>query len=147
MLLETFTYVMLDREMFSQVTTKAHDTGVHSSTYRGKYFTPADEDYRMCVARRESNGRYWAINSTGSFRGAYQVSKELAVGMGWMIQKELRAAHVPNASEIGRTLRATPMNRWARYWQDFGFWVTFNHDGHRSGAQHWAGGRYACATK
>ena len=129
------------------VATEPQMKGVRSSSYRGKWFKSRFEATRMCIVRRESSGVYSATSRTGKYRGAYQVSPELRVGMGWMIQKELRAAHVPNAAEIGRTLRATPMNRWARYWQDFGFWVTFNHDGHRSGAQHWAGGRWSCATR
>ena len=144
MLIDLITHLLFDRD---QVTTMQRDTGVHGSLYRGRYFNADDEPYRKCVAARESNGRYWAVSPTENYRGAYQVSEALTVGMGWMIQKELRAMHVPTAKQIGAILRAAPMNRWSRYWQDFGFWITFNHDGKHSGAHHWAGGRYKCATR
>ena len=144
MLIDLITHLLLDHDQ--PITTK-HDTGVQSSTYRGRYFSSADEEYRKCVATRESNGRYWAVSRTENYRGAYQVSAALTVGMGWMIQKELKAMSIPGAADIGALLRSKPMNRWSRYFQDMGFWVTFNHDGPRSGLHHWAGGRYACVTK
>ena len=144
MLIDLITHLLLDQD---QVITTKNDTGVESSLYRGRYYSPADEEYRKCVATRESNGRYWAVSSTENYRGAYQVSAALTVGMGWMIQKELKVMSIPGASDIGALLRSKPMNRWSRYFQDFGFWVTFNHDGPRSGLHHWAGGRYACVTK
>lgn len=144
MLIDLITHLLIDP---NQVLAMKHDTGVQVSTYRGRYFNPVDEQYRMCVAQRESNGRYWAVSTTENYRGAYQVSAALTVGMGWMIQKELKAMKVPHASDIGAILRSAPMDRWRRYWQDMGFWVTFNHEGLRSGSHHWAGGRYQCAIK
>lgn len=120
--------------------------GVRTSAYTGKKFSKTQERWRKCIAKRESNGRYWAINPTGSYRGAYQVSRALAVGMGWMIQQQLVAEGTPKpvASAIGTQLRALPINRWSRYWQDMGFYVTLNAKGMWSGKKHWAGGRYAC---
>jgi hypothetical protein len=144
MLIDLITHLLLDKDA---VLTVKHDTGVQASTYQGRYFNAGDEPYRKCVAVRESNSRYWAISRTENYRGAYQVSAALTVGMGWMIQKELKAMKVPHAADIGAILRSAPMNRWSRYWQDFGFWITFNHDGPRSGSHHWTGGRYTCATR
>jgi hypothetical protein len=120
--------------------------GVRDSVYTGKKFNRSQERWRKCIARRESNGRYWAINPTGSYRGAYQVSRALTIGMGWMIQQQLVAEGTSRqvASAIGTQLRSLPMNRWSRYWQDMGFYVTLNAHGMWSGKKHWAGGRYAC---
>ena len=126
------------------VATEPQMKGVRSSSYRGKWFKSRFEATRMCIVRRESSGVYSASSRTGKYRGAYQVSPELRVGMGWMIQKDLRQSGTsPGAARIiGLTLRATNANHWNRYWQDYGFWLVYR-DG--KGSHHWTAGQaYAC---
>lgn len=126
------------------VATDAGMKGVRPSTYRGKWFRSRFEATRMCIVRRESSGIYSAVSMTGKYRGAYQVSPELRVGMGWMIQKDLRQGGTsPGAARIiGLTLRATNANHWSRFWQDYGFWLVYR-DG--KGSHHWTAGQaYAC---
>ena len=64
------------------------------------------------------------------------VKKGQKVGMGWVIQKELRATGTPKAKAvaIGEILRDTQMNRWAPYYQSMGFWLVWDHG---KGATHW----------
>ena len=126
------------------VATEPQMKGVRSSSYRGKWFKSRFEATRMCIVQRESSGVYSATSRTGKYRGAYQVSPELRVGMGWMIQKDLRQSGTsPGAARIiGLTLRATNANHWNRYWQDYGFWLVYR-DG--KGSHHWTAGQaYAC---
>lgn len=117
--------------------------GVHASAYQGRHYSQEWERTRRCIVKRESEGQYDVINPTGSYRGAYQVSKPMAIGMGWMIQKELAAEGVPAdiAKEIGRTLRSLPANKWDRFYQDMGFWLVWDD---ANGKSHWANGRYRC---
>lgn len=124
-------------------TTEAKQHGIHASAYQGRHFEAEHEEIRRCIVKRESEGQYNVINPTGSYRGAYQVSKPMGVGMGWMIQKELRHVGVDanTARWIGRELRSTPVNRWHRFYQDMGFWLVWD-DG--QGRSHWAGGRWHC---
>ena len=72
------------------------------------------------------------------------MSPELGVGVGWMIQKELRAAHgVPKkfAVDIGKKLRGTPVNKWSEFYQDMAFWLVFNNG---KGKSHWDAQAAAC---
>ena len=108
-----------------------------ASLYRGRMFRSKWEGVRKCIRARESNNKYHAVNRTGKYRGAYQMSPELAVGAGWMIQKELRAHHgVPKkfAVAIGETLRNTPINKWSELYQDMAFWLVFDNG---KGKSHW----------
>ncbi len=119
--------------------------GVEKSLYRGTYYRPAVEAKRQCIAERESEGHYDVVSSSGSYYGAYQVSRSLARGATWMMLKEhkrLMGAKV--ASTTLARLRATPMNRWPRYWQDAAFSTVMNWEHTGSGASHWAGGRWRC---
>ena len=107
-----------------------------SSLHRGVKYSAKHEWIRRCIRGRESNNLYNAVSPTGKYRGAYQFSPELAVGVGWMIQRQLRATHPAEiAIQIGRTLRNTPMNQWAKYWQDRAFWTVWNYG---AGRRHWA---------
>lgn len=118
--------------------------GIRASAYEGRYVDANYERYRRCVIKRESGGIYHIASPSGKYRGAYQVSPELAVGMGWMIQKELRLQGVERADaiRIGRELRAHPIDEWGRYWQDMGFWLVLDHG---KGRGHWdTGARYGC---
>lgn len=107
-----------------------------SSLYKGAKFNRKHDSLRRCIRSRESNDLYNAVSRTGRYRGAYQFSPALAVGAAWQIQKQLRGTHGRTvAIAIGRTLRSTPMNQWAIYWQDRAFWTIWNNG---KGRKHWA---------
>jgi len=119
--------------------------GVESSLYRGKYYRGASETKRLCIAKRESEGHYDVVSPSGSYFGAYQVSRELARGATWMMLKEHKKLMGPSAAKkVLAQLRAKPMNTWPRYWQDAAFHTVMNWDHTGSGAAHWAGGRWHC---
>jgi len=107
-----------------------------ASLYTGRFFVARTEALRRCIRWHESRHAYGANNGTGKYRGAYQLSKKMGVGAGWMIQRELRLT-LPkdSAIKIGRTLRASKVNDWSMYWQDMAFWLVWNHGDGRS---HWA---------
>lgn len=113
---------------------KVHDSPL--SLYQGRHYVKADNTKRLCIRQKESRHAYGAVSAFGTYRGAYQASAEMTVGMGWQIQRELRAMGTPKeeAVAIGEILRATVMNRWAPYYQDLGFWLVW--DGGK-GASHW----------
>ncbi len=119
--------------------------GVEKSLYRGKYFRSATETKRLCIAERESEGHYDVVSPSGSYFGAYQVSRELARGATWMMLKEHKKLMGPSsAKKVLGKLRAKPMNTWPRYWQDAAFHTIMNWEHTGSGAAHWAGGRWHC---
>ena len=119
--------------------------GYEPSLYRGKYFKKSVENRRKCIVIRESSGRYNAINPTRKYRGAYQVSPELARGATWMMLKEHKALMGDErAKQVLEKLRRTPMNAWPRYWQDAAFSTIHNWERTGAGASHWAGGRWHC---
>jgi hypothetical protein len=88
--------------------------GVEASLYKGAYYNTSVESVRLCIVRRESEGHYDVVNPSGSYRGAYQVSPQLARGATWMMLKEHRALMGPpgvGPSALGRrplALLATP---------------------------------------
>ena len=119
--------------------------GVERSLYRGRYYRPSVEPTRECIARRESLGFYDVVSPSGSFFGAYQVSRDLARGATWMMLKEhKRLLGKRTAKRVLARLRHQPMNTWPRYWQDAAFYTVMNWEGPRSGAAHWAGGPWRC---
>jgi hypothetical protein len=119
--------------------------GVEPSMYRGKYYRGASETKRLCIAKRESEGHYDVVSPSGSYFGAYQVSRELARGATWMMLKEHKKLMGPTAAKkVLADLRAKPMNKWPRYWQDAAFHTVMNWEHTGSGAAHWAGGRWHC---
>ncbi len=118
--------------------------GVEPSLYRGKYYRAGVESKRRCIVRRESEGRYDVVSRNG-YHGAYQVSRSLARGATWMMLREHRALLGDQAAEkVMAQLRAKPMSRWPRYWQDAAFHTVYNWERTGSGARHWAGGRWRC---
>ena len=118
--------------------------GVEPSLYRGKFFRPALEGIRKCIVRRESSGHYTSVSHNG-YRGAYQMSGALARGATWMMLKEHSALLGSSiAAKAMARLRATPISKWTRYWQDAAFSTVFNWKGTKSGAKHWRGGRWHC---
>ena len=113
---------------------KTHDSPI--SLYQGRKYKAKHNRVRLCIRKRESNNDYRAVSRTGRYRGAYQFSPELAKGAAWMIQKELIKTGTPKqqARWIGKRLREHSMNKWAPFWQDFGFWLVYNNG---RGAFHW----------
>lgn len=119
--------------------------GIEKSLYRGRYFKPSVERERRCIMQRESGGRYWAVSPTGKYRGAYQVSPDLARGVTWMMLPEHKKIMGPRAArEAMAKLRKKPMNTWPRYWQDAAFHTVMNWEHTGSGGSHWAGTRVGC---
>ena len=119
--------------------------GVERSLYHGKFYRQAVESKRLCITHRESEGHYDVVSPSGSYFGAYQVSRGLARGATWMMlreHKQLMGAKAATATLA--KLRATPMNKWPRYWQDAAFSTIMNWEHTGSGASHWAGGRWRC---
>ena len=134
---------------FTHFTLNSADTkdmrGVEPSMYRGKYFNAKAEEKRLCIVKRESEGEYDVINPTGSYFGAYQVSRPLARGVTFMMLPEhKKLMGTAKAKEVLAKLRSKPMNTWPRYWQDAAFHTIINWEGTLSGASHWAGGRWTC---
>jgi hypothetical protein len=134
---------------FTVFTTRSSATkdmrGVEPSLYKGRYYNRSVESVRLCVVRRESEGHYDVVNPSGSYRGAYQVSAQLARGATWMLLKEHESLMgETNAKRVLSQLRKTPINKWPRYWQDalFHTVASWQHPG--SGLRHWAGGRWHC---
>lgn len=126
-------------------TTAAIQTGVSESEYHGKYYERSQEKKRQCIVKRESNGHYFSTNRRGGYFGAYQMTRPLAVGAGWMMRKELRAMFGATVgTEIARKLRATEPHKWHRFYQDMAFYTIANWNGEGSGLKHWRGGRFAC---
>jgi len=107
--------------------------GYRPSTYRGAYFDPRFEQYRLCVLQRESGGRY--SESSGAHIGGYQFSYSLAA-------QALRAMRAEMGTEFGAAglafldrLAGDPMYTWPRYAQDAAFWTIFNRG---AGWRHWS---------
>ncbi len=120
-------------------------SGIEPSLYRGRFYRSAIEPKRLCIVRRESEGHYFSVNHTGKYRGAYQVSPELARGATWMMLPEHeQLLGSARAQALMAQLRTTPFDRWTRYWQDALFSTVMNWKYTGSGAKHWAGGRWTC---
>ncbi len=115
--------------------------GFKPSLYRGKWFMPAKEDRRRCIAKREAHHNYKAVSAGGIYRGTYQFSNALARGASWMMQPEVRKEMGEAGVDLVQELRKKPMNQWNRYWQDRAFWTIWAKG---SGSRHWRGGSRAC---
>jgi|688.fasta_scaffold426084_2 hypothetical protein len=114
--------------------------------YRGRYWRPSQRTFTLCVLRRESNGHWFSTNKSGGYRGAFQFNDALARGSTWMITPELQHLFGKKTGrEIAARLRATPMNRWAPFYQHMAFATVLNWERDERGAKHWAGGRFACS--
>lgn len=119
--------------------------GVEPSLYRGTFYRTAIEAKRRCIVDRESEGHYDVVNPSGSYRGAYQVSAQLARGATWMMLKEHKKLMGKQAAKSTlAALRSKPMNTWPRYWQDAAFHTVANWEHTGSGLAHWGGGRWHC---
>lgn len=107
--------------------------GYRPSTYRGKYFDPRFEQYRLCVVQRESGGRY--SESSGSHIGAYQFSYSLAASARRALRVEMGDVFGRAGLDAVDALAGTAMSSWPRYFQDAAFWTIFNRG---AGWSHWS---------
>ena len=124
---------------------QGHDTGAQPSAYTGHYYRSVDEGFRLCVGQREGRHQYWVTGSRGRYVGTYQMTRALARGAVWMMAREW--AHLygkAQARHMRVTLHHTDPTKWSREVWDQAFWTVLNYKGPRSGARHWAGGRYSC---
>ena len=108
--------------------------GVADSLYKGKWFSAKAEDNRRCIVRKETGGNYESVSSGGDYRGAYQMSRALAVGAAWMMQAEVKKEFGAEAAAAVDKLRDIPTQKWNRYWQDRAFWTIWRNG---SGSDHW----------
>jgi hypothetical protein len=134
---------------FAHFTLRSKDTrdmrGVEPSLYRGTFYRSTIEAKRKCIVDRESEGHYDVVNPSGAYRGAYQVSAQLARGATWMMLKEhKKLMGSKTAKQTLAQLRTKPMNTWPRYWQDAAFHTVANWEHTGSGIAHWGGGRWHC---
>ncbi len=108
--------------------------GVAASLYTGKWYSKKTERKRRCIVRKETGGNYTSVSSNGRYRGAYQMSRSLAVGATWMMQPEVKKELGAQAALAVAQLRKIPTQKWNRYWQDRAFWTIWR-NGHGRG--HW----------
>jgi hypothetical protein len=119
--------------------------GYGPSEYTGKFYREVDEHYRRCVAQREGRFQYWVTGNNGFYESTFQMTDALVRGASWMIQPELKSMFGARAGKkIALTLRNSPGHKWDRFYMDMAFWTILNWNGPRSGAFHWAGGRFTC---
>jgi hypothetical protein len=117
-------------------------SSVKPSAYVGSFYDKRFEKKRRCIQFRESNGSYTVRSANGKYLGAYQMNPGLGRAVTFLMARSLRAEVGPaQATTLLVALRARPVNRWSRYWQDRAFWTIFNHG---RGAAHWAGGYVSC---
>jgi hypothetical protein len=109
--------------------------GIKPSVYRGIWYTPRLEDERRCIMMIESHGNYRAANPISSARGAYQfLDSQWRQGLVWMFLAETKKTKDGLADEA-KQLRAIPINKWPRYWQDRAFYTAARFG---EGLHHWA---------
>lgn len=118
--------------------------GMEPSAYTGRKYRPQDEAYRRCVAQREGRHQYGVTGSNGLYQGTYQKTAALVRGAAWEMRDELIDTWGSAGKATFRILHTTPGHRWSRFYQDMAFWTILNARGDRSGAKHWAGGRFTC---
>ena len=110
---------------------------VRPTSYIGKHHNPRWEAWRKCVVWRESRDNPRAANRSSSARGLYQfLDNNWRVSLTHMLMRE----HRHRRGDV-IALRAIPINKWPRYWQDAAFWTVLNQG---AGAKHWALQRSAC---
>jgi len=115
--------------------------GFEPSLYQGKWYMPAKEDRRRCIMDREANNDYRAVSRGGTYRGAYQMNRGLAVATAQRMAKEVQKELGPEAAAVARQLTKIPTQQWNRYWQDRAFWTIWQKG---KGAFHWRGGAWHC---
>lgn len=119
--------------------------GPAPSRYIGRFYNSTDEPYRQCVAQREGRWHYSGTGANGRYQGTFQMTRDLVRGAVWMAAKEW--AHLygkPTAHLMRVQLHNAKPTTYSREVWDQLFWTVLNWDGPRSGAHHWAGGRFTC---
>lgn len=108
------------------------------SLYKGQYFQAGQGKFRRCVMVRESHINYRSTNHSSSASGAYQfLDKGWRDGLVWMMLKESKRMN-DGLGPMILELRAYPINKWSRYFQDRAFFTALNIRGRWTGAHHWA---------
>jgi len=113
---------------------------VGSAATAAAQLSPAQEQYRVCIAHRESNDNPRARSKISSAAGRYQfLDSKWRRGLSHMVTKRLRDHGLPRpvAAALRKDLAATPIDRWAPILQDVGFAAALNAQGPWSGAKHW----------
>jgi len=114
------------------------------SLYTGKYYFPAAEQFRLCVAEREGMFTYSVRGGGGNnYYGTYQFSSAFQHGIPYMMAKESRQTGDGLAPWL-LSLRNKPINTWNRYAQDRAFFTVLSYNGKWSGKHHWDNGRWYC---
>lgn len=101
---------------------------------------PAQQPFRDCVAKRESNGNYLARNRTSSAAGKYQfLDYSWRQGLAHMVSKRLTDYGMPPAitTRIRTELRKNNIAKWHPQYQEIAFVAVLNADGPWSGWRHW----------
>jgi muramidase (phage lysozyme) len=114
--------------------------GYKKSVYTGKFYNKSQEHFRECVMYRESRNTYGATNyPTSTAAGAYQfLDRSWRNGLPHMIYPELKKDYGnPFAKKIRTKLQKTPINKWAREFQDRAFFTALNYESKWSGRHHW----------
>lgn len=114
--------------------------GWSPSLYQGKWFDAKVEPIRKCIMDRESNFSYTAVGA-GTYFGAYQMNRGLAVGALGVMEPEVRKEMGAEGVAILKALRAVAPSKWNRYWQDRAFYTIW-HGG--DGKRNWQGGGLNC---
>lgn len=113
--------------------------------YTGKYVYTHQQEYTLCVLKRESNNHWFSTNRSGGYAGGFQFSYALTKGATWMMAPELKTIFgKKTGKELSIKLRAIPMQKWSPFYQHMAFSTVLNWNGPYSGKHHWAGGRFAC---
>lgn len=128
----------------------SHEKPARASTYPlPKYY----QAYEECVRLRESNGHWRSRNPSRKYRGAYQMTQELANGATyWMVKRGDIARYLGTGNkreqrDFAELLRISSVHNWDPWLQTAAFRRTM--DGHVkdqpwSGMSHWNGGRWSC---
>jgi hypothetical protein len=114
--------------------------GWQPSLYQGKWFVPEVESIRKCIMDRESNFNYASVGA-GTYFGAYQMNRGLAVGATQAMEDEVRKEMGAEGVAILKALRSIAPNHWNRYWQDRAFYTIWKNG---AGKGNWRGGGLNC---
>jgi len=110
--------------------------GYEPSLYRGKWYVGDShtEKCRRAIMQRESHFNYRAKNPTSSASGAYQfLDNSWRDGLVWMFLAESKETK-DGLRKDAKTLRAIPIRKWDRYWQDRAFYTAWRFG---EGRHHW----------
>lgn len=95
------------------------------------------EQFRECVARRESNHNPRARNPRSSAAGTYQfLDSKWRRGLAHMTVQRLKQHGYPT-SGLRDQLRKKPINQWPERYQHVAFAAVLNAEGPWSGWRHW----------